>query len=43
MGYYDVPRPLSTDRLAWMLKTDKGIVGMHMRRAERNLLNSLLA
>lgn len=41
-GYYDVPRRTSTDDLAGMLQMDKGTVGRHLRRAERNLLNSIL-
>ena len=43
MGYYDIPRKTSTYQLARMLKMDKGTVGRHLRRAERNMLNSLFA
>ena len=42
LGYYDVPRRASTERLAALLGMDKGTVGRHLRRAERHVLSWLM-
>lgn len=41
-GYYNVPRTVSTERLACLLKMDKGTVGEHLRRAEKNIMEFLM-
>lgn len=41
-GYYDIPRKVSTEYLARLLKMDKGTVGEHLRRAERNIIAFLI-
>ena len=41
-GYYDIPRTVSTERLAHLLKMDKGTAGEHLRRAEKNLMDFLM-
>lgn len=41
-GYYDIPRTVSTERLARLLRMDKGTVGEHLRRAEKNLMDFLM-
>jgi hypothetical protein len=41
-GYYSVPRKINTEKLAKLLKMDKGTVGEHLRRAERNIMDSLM-
>lgn len=41
-GYYDIPRKVSTEHLARLLKMDKGTVGEHLRRAEKNLMDFLM-
>jgi hypothetical protein len=43
LGYYDIPRKSSTERLASILGMDKATVGEHLRRAEKNVFNKLLA
>ncbi|TQQ79800.1 helix-turn-helix domain-containing protein [Halonotius terrestris] len=42
MGYYDVPRSVSTDAVAAELALDASTVTEHLQRAERNLLSTLL-
>jgi HTH DNA binding domain len=37
-GYYSVPRKISTELLARLLKMEKGNVGEHLRRAEKNII-----
>lgn len=41
-GYYKIPRTTSTERLARLLGMDKGTVGEHLRRAEKNLMEFLM-
>lgn len=41
LGYYDVPRKLTTEQLARMLKMNKGTVGEHLRRAEKHVFDRL--
>jgi hypothetical protein len=43
LGYYDIPRRASTEDLAKVLKMDKGTVGEHLRRAEKNVFDTLLS
>jgi len=38
MGFYDVPREVSTDDIAAELEIDSSTVAEHLQRAERNLL-----
>jgi len=42
-GYYSVPRKISTEQLAKLLKMEKGNVGEHLRRAEKNVMDFLMA
>ncbi|MFT4946869.1 MAG: hypothetical protein ACI8TL_001106 [Natronomonas sp.] len=41
MGYYDVPRTVSTAEVAATLGLDDSTVAEHLQRAERNLLSQL--
>ena len=41
-GYYNVPRKISTEELAKLLKMEKGNVGEHLRRAEKNIMDFLM-
>ncbi len=41
-GYYSIPRKISTEQLAKRLKMEKGNVGEHLRRAEKNLMDFLM-
>lgn len=41
MGYYDIPRHVSSDELADSLDLEKSTVLEHLRRAECNLLNQI--
>jgi predicted DNA binding protein len=41
-GYYNVPRKISTEQLANLLGMEKGNVGEHLRRAEKNLMDFLM-
>ena len=43
MGYYEVPKRTTTDELAGIMHMDKGTVGEHLRRAEKNVFDRLLA
>jgi hypothetical protein len=43
MGYYDVPRRVGTKELSGLLKMDKGTTGEHIRRAEKHIMDHLLA
>lgn len=42
MGYYEVPRAVSTDEIADELDLDPSTVAEHLQRAERNVLGDLL-
>jgi hypothetical protein len=41
-GYYTIPRKISTEKLAKLLKMEKGNVGEHIRRAEKNVMDFLM-
>lgn len=41
-GYYNIPRTVSTEQLSRLLKMEKGTVGEHLRRAEKNLMDFLM-
>lgn len=43
MGYYQVPRGVSTKDVAAIVDLDPSTVAEHLQRAERNLLDSVLA
>lgn len=43
MGYYEVPRRTSADRIARRLDLDRSTVTEHLQRAERNLLSAVLS
>jgi len=41
-GYYSIPRKITTEQLASLLKMEKGNVGEHLRRAEKNIMDFLM-
>ena len=41
-GYYNIPRKISTEEIANLLKMEKGNVGEHLRRAEKNIMDFLM-
>lgn len=43
MGYYQVPRSVSTSDVASVVDLDPSTVAEHLQRAERNLLDTVLA
>jgi predicted DNA binding protein len=43
LGYYDVPRRISSDELSRHLKVDKSTIAEHLRKAERKLIGSIIA
>jgi DNA-binding CsgD family transcriptional regulator len=43
LGYYDVPRRISSDELSGHLKVDKSTLVEHLRKAERKLIGSIIA
>ena len=43
LGYYDVPRRISSDELSRHLKVDKSTIVEHLRKAERRLIGSIIA
>jgi predicted DNA binding protein len=43
MGYYEVPRDVSTNEIAAQLDLDSSTVAEHLQRAERNLLSTHLS
>jgi predicted DNA binding protein len=43
LGYYDVPRRISSDDLSRHLNVDKSTVIEHLRKAERKLIGSIIA
>jgi hypothetical protein len=43
LGYYDVPRRISSDDLSKHLNVDKSTVVEHLRKAERRLIGSIIA
>jgi len=42
MGYYEVPKQVSSEEIAAELDLDPSTVAEHLQRAERNLLGQLL-
>lgn len=43
LGYYDVPRRISSDELSRHLKVDKSTIVEHLRKAERKLIGSIIS
>jgi DNA-binding CsgD family transcriptional regulator len=43
LGYYDVPRRITSDELSRHLKVDKSTIVEHLRKAERKLIGSIIA
>ncbi|AIC15498.1 helix-turn-helix domain-containing protein [Nitrososphaera viennensis] len=43
LGYYDVPRRISSEQLSEHLNADKSTVVEHLRKAERKLIASIIA
>jgi DNA binding protein with HTH domain len=43
LGYYDVPRKISSDDLSRHLNADKSTIVEHLRKAERKLIGSIIA
>jgi hypothetical protein len=43
LGYYDVPRRISSDDLSRHLNVDKSTVVEHLRKAEKKLVGSIIA
>jgi DNA-binding CsgD family transcriptional regulator len=43
LGYYDVPRRISSDELSRHLKLDKSTIVEHLRKAERKLIGGIIA
>jgi DNA-binding CsgD family transcriptional regulator len=43
LGYYDVPRRISSDDLSRHLNIDKSTIVEHLRKAERKLIGSIIA
>jgi DNA-binding CsgD family transcriptional regulator len=43
LGYYDVPRKISSEHLSRQLNVDKSTVVEHLRKAERKLVGSIIA
>lgn len=42
LGYYDLPKRISSGHLANLLKIDKSTLAEHLRKAERNVIKSVL-
>jgi hypothetical protein len=43
LGYYDVPRKISSDELSRHLDVDKSTIVEHLRKAERKLIDGIIA
>jgi predicted DNA binding protein len=43
LGYYDVPRRISSDDLSRHLDVDKSTIVEHLRKAERKLIGGIIA
>jgi DNA-binding CsgD family transcriptional regulator len=43
LGYYDIPRRISSEELARHLNADKSTVVEHLRKAERKLIDRIIA
>ena len=42
LGYYDLPKRISSEHLASLLKIDKSTLAEHLRKAEKNIIKSVL-
>ena len=42
LGYYDLPKKVTSDQLARLLKIDKSTLTEHLRKAERKLVSSVI-
>lgn len=42
LGYYDVPRKISSDELSRQLNVDKSTIVEHLRKAERKLIDGII-
>jgi len=43
LGYYDMPRRISSDELSRHLKLDKSTIVEHLRKAERKIIGGIIA
>ena len=43
LGYYDVPRRISSDDVSKQLDVDKSTLVDHLRKAERKLIGGIIA
>jgi predicted DNA binding protein len=43
LGYYDVPRRISSEKMARLLKIDKSTLAEHLRKAEKRLIKGIIA
>jgi predicted DNA binding protein len=43
LGYYDVPRRISSEELSRHLDADKSTIVEHLRKAERKLIDRIIA
>jgi predicted DNA binding protein len=43
LGYYEVPRKISSEELSSHLNADKSTVVEHLRKAEKKLIDGIIA
>jgi hypothetical protein len=43
LGYYDVPRRISSEDMARLLKIDKSTLAEHLRKAEKRMIKGIIA
>jgi predicted DNA binding protein len=43
LGYYDVPRRISSEELSRHLNADKSTIVEHLRKAEKKLIDGIIA
>ena len=43
MGYYDLPRKISSNEMARLLKIDRSTLAEHLRKAERRMIRNVMA
>jgi predicted DNA binding protein len=43
LGYFDVPRRISSEEMARLLKIDKSTLAEHLRKAEKRIIKSIIA
>jgi predicted DNA binding protein len=43
LGYYDVPRRISSEEMARLLKIDKSTLAEHLRKAEKRMIKGIIA